>query len=291
MRKHILVSLFLLLLGMTTSVFAQSDSDLARLELSIWPEYDRRAVLVIYRAQLSGEVALPATVRLPIPVGVGEPHAVAYAGATGELINAPFERSLDGEWATITLETESSTIWLEYYTDLTIVDQERSFQVEWPEGWPAGEVAYEVQQPLGAAELTIAPAPVAERTGPDSLTYYTGSLAQAAVGEGGTISVGYNRSLDTLTVDLLTANSAAAAPARASPEWLVPAAIGLGLVAIAAGAAVLWRGRRPRGRRALRQETKPSPRPKNQVFCHNCGQRAQNGDRFCRNCGTELRQP
>ena len=56
---------------------AQGGANLERLEIAIWPEYDRPSALVIYKARLDTSVDLPAVVRLPIPASVGAPHAVA----------------------------------------------------------------------------------------------------------------------------------------------------------------------------------------------------------------------
>jgi hypothetical protein len=33
----------------------------------------------------------------------------------------------------------------------------------------------------------------------------------------------------------------------------------------------------------------PASKAKEAYFCHNCGQPATAGDRFCRSCGTELK--
>jgi len=43
---------------------------------------------------------------------------------------------------------------------------------------------------------------------------------------------------------------------------------------------------KPRKRRSPRTEAGGG----NEVYCHQCGTRAQKGDRYCRACGTKLRR-
>lgn len=293
MRNWILLGVTLLLLGAAPRALAQSPPPLEQVELSIWPEYDRRAALVIYRVRLADDLALPATVSLPIPTAVGEPHAVAYADPSGSLINAEYERTVDGDWAAISLEAETPSLWLEYYTDLTFANSTRTFTVRWPATWPVGELTYEIQQPLGAGEVSVSTGVQAERTGQDGLTYYLGSLGVVGDGEGAVIDLRYDRSLDELTVDLLSSEGAVAQPTatgQSPPEWLVPAAIGVAVLVLGGGTVYWFSQRGVRARPAPRKPQRAAPKAESARYCHNCGHQAQAGDRFCRNCGTELRR-
>jgi hypothetical protein len=68
-----------------------------------------------------------------------------------------------------------------------------------------------------------------------------------------------------------------------TPNWaLYLAATGMALI----GIAMFWQvySNRQKARRA-----KPRAASAKTSFCHNCGQRNQKGDQFCRQCGTALK--
>ena len=68
----------------------------------------------------------------------------------------------------------------------------------------------------------------------------------------------------------------------------------LAVLVVAAGGAAAVYFLQPRSRRQPGRERHHKARAesagKADVYCHQCGARAQTGDRFCRVCGTELRQ-
>ena len=51
--------------------------ELEQLTVELWPEYDRSDVLVIYRAELSPQTALPAQLAFRLPGYIDGLHAVA----------------------------------------------------------------------------------------------------------------------------------------------------------------------------------------------------------------------
>jgi hypothetical protein len=65
---------------------------------------------------------------------------------------------------------------------------------------------------------------------------------------------------------------------------------GLGVLLILAGGLYFWQSSKgksaPRRRHRRREESSDG----GEVYCHQCGKRAQSGDRFCRTCGTRLRK-
>ncbi|HEY43329.1 MAG TPA: hypothetical protein G4O11_05025, partial [Anaerolineae bacterium] len=178
--RYLFLPLILLGALMSTSAEAQTEAEIDRLEVSLWPEYDRSAVLVIYRVQLSPETPLPAIVSLPIPAGVGEPHAVATRSEGGELLLADYTRQVMGDWSMVTVVTDSLHVRLEYYDPLTFVGQYRSYSFIWPGGLDLGAFLYEVQQPLGASNLGITP-PGEASVGEDGLIYFKKDLGPQPV--------------------------------------------------------------------------------------------------------------
>jgi hypothetical protein len=286
---------------------AQASPALQRVEIALWPEYDQRAMLVIYRVTLDEATALPATISIPIPARVGEPAAVAQQGGDGVLILANYTRQApEGEWASLAIQTENPRIQIEYYDTLSIEADQRAYTFTWPEGLPVGELAFEVQRPFGVSSMQIAPVPAAERVGPEGLTYYTGSLGAPDGAAEVRLELGYTASPSGLTVDALPATTGNETPAIGSAEpsgqssaWLAwaPWAIGaLGAILLAVGAVLFLRSRgEDGGGRRLKHRSLDRPADgsatidASTVFCHSCGTPAGVSDVFCRKCGTRLR--
>lgn len=249
---------------------------------------------MIYRFQLEAETPLPAVVELPIPASVGEPNAVAWQNADQALFDAAHTIEVAGEWATVRIEMEQSrTGQLEYYSDLEIADDLRSFRFDWPGGIQIEALAYEVQQPVTATDLTIGPEPDRQSSGPFGLTYHLAELGPQAAGVSWAIELRYRKPDAILSVEALQPlgePGAATSPTSESPAVLPWLLGGLGVAAAAGGIAYYLRSRpapaAPRRRRGASVEPTLEA---SAIFCHQCGSKAQVSDRFCRNCGTRLR--
>jgi hypothetical protein len=274
------------------------------LEVALWPEYDRSGVLIIYRALLPSDVPLPTNVSLPIPAGVGEPHAVAIFGPDGALLDAEYTREVEGEWAIITLETESLGVWLEYYDVLITEQQERKFEFLWPGGLALGTFAYEIQQPVGSSDIMLTPLGGGQ-LGQDGLFYYRREFGPATAATSFVINLTYSKPTPALSVELLAQSPSLVRPATTeggTPDlgvWLPWAIGGFGVVLMVVGVLYLLRLRReeavlsPRSRRrrpARRVAQDHDEIDASPVFCHQCGLQAGVSDRFCRRCGEPLRQ-
>lgn len=279
-----------------------------QLEIALWPEYDRAAVLVIYRIFLAEGTSLPAQVSLPIPEEVGEPNAVAWQDATGDLFIAAYEREVSGNWAVITLETESRLAQLEFYLDIDFEGSQRSFSFTWPGGYSAEKLTYEIQEPVDASDLTIDPPADSSAPGAFGLNHSRADLGPLFPTSEFSIEFSYIKTSDTLSVDAVVPSaplptSPSVMPTGGTPDvsellpWIVGGAGGL-LILVAAILFVRYRreqtkvqpSRKPHrgGRQPAEQppaEMEPSP-----VFCHNCGAKASASDFYCRRCGTQLRR-
>ncbi len=295
LRPSILALLCALLLA--PMAFAQEAQRVVRLEIALWPEYDRSAVLVIYRAELPPDTSLPATVQLPIPAGVGEPHAVASSGPSGELLNAPFTRRVEGEWATIAIETNSRIVWLEFYQDLTRQDDRRSFTFVWPGGVEVESVAYELQQPFDASNVEAVPSPESQRLGEDGLLYFQRELGPAEATGELTIQISYSKPTAGLSADFLQPVSPLGRPETTQGDTTdfsqaLPLIAG-GALAVLVGLGGLYYFRlrpRPAPARRRRRPARKAELDPATTYCHNCGTAADLSDRFCRNCGERLRR-
>lgn len=201
-----------------TRLPATPAAKLERLEVSLWPEYDRLAMLVLYRATLAPQAKLPATVMLPIPAMAGMPHAVATRAADGRLLNAQFTREVDGEWARIVILTDNPAVQLEYYAELATDGAKRRFAFAWPGGPEIGALTLEVQQPPAATRLTLAPPATSQSVHDDGLTYHRADLGALGAGATAGLEVTYEKPTAALT----TPPSAASAPPQSGAAPAAP---------------------------------------------------------------------
>lgn len=291
MRRLSLLAV-ILLLALPGAAAGQDALQFSSFVVSLWPEYDRRAMLVIYQAELAPEVPLPAQVNLSIPAEVGTPHAVAVAEENGNLINAPFETSEQGAWTILTVQAQSRRVWIEYYDEITFDGEAREFSYRWPGTHLVQSFAYEVLRPPGVEGMAISPVPTGQRTDSRDLIYQTGSLGPVPAGEAVTLELSYRRSTEQLTVDAVGASTGpadATSPVSSSVLWWPFAAAGALLLSLMGGYLFWWR---PRHREESPRKRKPAERPeraRGARFCHACGLEVQPGDRFCRRCGAEVR--
>jgi hypothetical protein len=148
--------LVLMLLPLTGA--AQGVPQVSSIEIAIWPEYDQPAALVIYQVRLAEDVKTPAIVTVPIPAEVGDPHAVAAWYPDGSLDdNVTWSSSRQGDWSLITVTTDTSGIWLEFYDELTIEGDKRSYAFTWPGDLATDSLTFEVLHPVGAREVRVTP--------------------------------------------------------------------------------------------------------------------------------------
>jgi hypothetical protein len=290
-----------LLLAIPSVAAAQTASSVDSVQVSLWPEYDRREVLVIYRVALPSTAELPAQVRLLIPADSPDLTAAAYREASGELVNAPRTRT-DGDQAdVIEVEADGTEVQIEFYLPLEISGDLRRFAFAWPGGLATDDFSYEVQQPLGAAGMQVEPAATSRTTDSLGLTYYQIELGAQTADARPEVSFSYNNSSSLLSADAVAPSGGLATPAPAAgpqvdlrgllPWILLVAGVGL----IAAGVVYFVRTRsedrppRPRHRAPKAQPVDGDRVDASPVFCHNCGAQATASDRFCRQCGTALR--
>jgi hypothetical protein len=305
MPGKISILTFLLLLCLPWSTYAQQAVTLSEAEVSLWPEFDRPTMLVIYRLTLSPQVALPAAMRLRIPAAAGAPNAVAARQPDGSLINIPHKEKEAGEWTWVEFQATTPELQIEYYDPGLVKDgQSRHFEYYWPGDYAVDAFTVEVQQPVGASQMSIKPGMVSTQPGEDGLTYYlvdVGSLVEELPIQ---LTVDYEKSDDQLSSDNVPVEPSGPLDATASGRktmtsvlpWLLG---GLGLLLIVGGGLWYWQSGRgqeqpkkeihPRRKVSERSETGVDSSESGFVYCHNCGKRASAGDRFCRSCGTQLR--
>jgi hypothetical protein len=311
MKRFIIICfVFIIILGWISlfKVEAQTNQTIEWLEVALWPEYDRHAVLVIYRAKLAEDTTLPAQVRLPMSAIVGEPFAVAWQNGEGRLLVADYMMETQGDWSVVTLTAGSLFVQLEYYMDYELSGLDRKFIFEWPEGYPIESLSYEVQQPLTASSVLLNPAPEQTVTRNDGLSYYLAELGPVLTNSSLSIELNYSNPDNELTADNTTTPSPFSIGSPVTAEGGTPDILqilpwllgGLGLILVLVGGLLYMQSRREpmkvRGKRETRSkirgakvEDKSGVDP-SIIYCHQCGTRASVSDRFCRHCGVPLRR-
>jgi len=287
---------------------AQGPLRFAELEVDLWPEYDRTDVLVIYKVKLTSDVQLPADVTLKIPADAGEPFAVAVRQVDGALLNATYERQVEGNWALITITATMPEIQLEYYDpQIKIDDRNRNYTYVWPGDYAVEAMRIVVQEPVGASQMNIEPDLGSfSQVQNDPMRYYLMDVGAPKANENVSVAVSYSKDTDILSIESLQIQPSAPIDGNdgSGPSGIVtylPWIIGgLGVLLLAGGGLWYWR------LNAVQSSAPPKKRRKNKgpikspeqisaangkdgVFCHQCGKRSATGDRFCRSCGAKLR--
>jgi len=301
-KKIVLIFLFALFVSIYPAN-AQDTPSFDTLTIDLWPEYDRPSMLVIYKAELSPEVSLPAEVTLRIPVEAGQPAVVAVGPDARSVADAVFETQLMGEWLEVSFIATTPAIQFEYYDPRLIKDGTvRSYDFTWPGDYDVKKLVLQAQQPLGAMNLTVSP--LMGRMIQDQVGFTYDIIDVGELGQGETFNLGmsYEKESDSLSVESLQIQPSATITPGSSNIfsldqpwiWFL---IALGVVLIVGGAYWYWRtgqeDAQPQQKRRQRRSSGAGqagvPAGKT-VYCHQCGKRAQPGDVFCRTCGTQLRR-
>jgi hypothetical protein len=269
----------------------------ARLEIDVWPEYDRPSVLVILRGELPEGSTLPTAISLRIPTSAGRPAALASApSATAGLLSLGYEiADVQVDFTTVTFATPDRFFHLEFYDTLPIDNQDRSYRYVWPGDLAVGELVAQLQEPAGATGLSVEPELGAGVVGADGLSYREASLGAFEKDETLTIDVQYAKADPRSSAEILGlpgvdpgAPDGDSDSGRGLSSWLLVAAAGVA-VAVAASVIVLWWRRWLASRAAPRGGTRAERRRRgyesDDLTCGHCGNPLRPGDRFCPSCG------
>jgi len=240
-RKPTLLKTLAFVAGIFLATAATAQVRLERLEVVLWPEYDRPAVLVILNATLSADTELPAIVPMPMPTAAGAPHAVAKQGPNGNLLVAQHSVEVDGDWSTIKVLTDSPSIRLEYYAPFASTDAQRRHRFYWPQGIAIDQLYYEVLHPVGATNMSLTP-PADGAVEADGLTFYRAELGPRPGSEPFSITFAYAKQAPTLSSPAVQAAPPVAVvqPATATEgqgagrsfDWVPLALVGLAAIVV-----------------------------------------------------------
>jgi hypothetical protein len=175
--------------------------------IRVWPEYDKKAVLVIMNLTLPAEVPLPATLRFAVPAG-------ATIAGIGEIDpNGEFTYNYGedyppvepgAEWDIATIEVKSyRKLQIDYYYDPGLPQGagQRSFPLLAQMPLDVGALLLHVQHPAGATDFAIQPPLDATGQSDDGFTYSVGSYTDVESGSTLGHTVSYYKPDGSLSVD------------------------------------------------------------------------------------------
>jgi hypothetical protein len=296
MRKVLLLLSLWIVLLVPFSVHAEGNLHFSLVTVDIWPEYDRPAVLMIYHITLAHDTVLPASLSLRIPSDA-DINAVAVVDVSGNLINAPYDKTIQTPWSVLTINTSSPQLQVEYYTALVKEGTTRHIVFNWPGDYAVEKLEVNFLRPLGAGSPTISLPPVDTSPGQDGLTNYRIEATDLLPEKSFTLTVDYQRQTDALSISSLPVQAVSTpgpdTPGHVSMTGILPwvlAAIGLLLIVAGIVGFVAWQ----RGGQDVKPVNRGGDHNKDGeekfIYCQQCGKRAQPGDVFCRTCGTRLKR-
>ena len=287
MRRFFLLLAAAFFLAAVTPARAQEEVEsLAWLTVELWPDYDRPQMLILMTGAVPNDQLLPAAVSVPLPEDATI-NAVARITDDNALIDDVEYTTAEGS---LTLNTPDRRFRVEYYAPYANSGGRRSYTFNWQAGLTVNELAVTVQEPEEATSLDVEPAPLEVVSGFEDFNYHNLPPETVPAGTSYAVTVAYE-----------TEDGGSLLQGVNWPVMLAAGGSFLGLLALAWqmwGERVRLSGRRRRKPRPAPRTTPPrtdakgkrkGKRSQQAKFCHQCGEQAQLGDRFCRNCGTQLK--
>lgn len=294
LHKWFLFPLLFALLITPFPASAQQGIAFNNFTVQLWPEFDQPSMLVIYDFSLAEGTPLPVDVTLRIPANANI-IAVAYADSGG-LLNAPYQEPVSvGDWQTLTLIVDTQTTYhIEYYAPLTTANTQRNYAYLWPGDYAVNTLDVSVKVPVDTTEITTDP-PMTDVTPTGSAQRFLAwATRDLNAGDQVAIQLTYTKTSDRLSVSdqpLETGIVDENTRGRISLNNYLPYILGgLGVLLILVGGVYFWQTSKGKPAPRRRHRSRENDSDAEEVYCHQCGKRAQANDRFCRTCGTRMRR-
>ena len=296
MRNLLSLLTLLIFLLIPVRVGAQGEVHFSKVSVDIWPEYDQPAVLMIYRIALAPNTPLPVSLTVRIPSNA-QINAVAINDPTSGLINATYTNIVQGQWSVLNISANSLQVQVECYTPLVKNGTGRHVVFDWTSDYAVDTLEINFLRPLGAMGVSISQPPLSTGPGQDGLTNYLIQTASVAAGQPFNLTIDYQRQSDALSNSGQSIQAVSTpgpdTPGRVSMTGILPWVLaGIGLFLIGAGVFgfVTWQRGSQGSAKDRRHAVHRKEGDDENIYCHQCGKRAQPGDVFCRTCGTRLRK-
>jgi hypothetical protein len=274
-----------------------ADLRIARLQLSIWPEYDDPRVLIIIRGELAPGVAYPTHVTLPIPKGA-ELIGAGMISELGELLLHP-HRVIPGDASdSLEITLPSPGFFAELYFDpFEASGDAKRFGYTFEAPYPINQFDVDIQKPYTASEFGTEPPAMAQETEGRDTTYHRFAYRDVAAGQPTTFTVSYVKTDPQPSVPKAGSPPAADSPAARGPQdrLLIYFGILAGVTAAYVLGTLLWIAYRRRRAAPTSPETQPLPltapsvpppaAPAAANFCSHCGRALDADYAFCPGCG------
>ncbi len=306
MKKITPLLLFITLLFIPLAIHAQEDrTDLAHVEVALWPDFDDPSMLVLITGTMPEDAELPADVTVPLLDGYSR-LVVARITDDGNMVD---DLELLETTNSVTFSSPEPRFRIEYYAPYTADDDQRQLDFSWESpNLDVDTFQVTVQRPAAATEMTIVPEAVGEVVAQNTgLTEYLLPAQPIPAGTMYEVSVNYGVNSRLLSRDLINDSSlpvaddngggagetAVSEPNSAAENndtlVLIFGIIGILLITIAATWYIAT------SRSSNKTPSKPRPnrskkkRSKAVIFCHECGSSLTTKAAFCASCGTAVK--
>lgn len=304
MRKWFLILVMAALLAFPSFAFAQGQIAIRSVTMEFWPEYDTADMLVINSIVLSEDTALPAQLDVRIPADA-DLHTVAVGKSSKSVSDQDIDCTEkkgcvtreDGDWLVVSITATGPAIRIEYYDRNLKKDGDlRSYSYRWLSDYSVVDFVVVFQEPFDATQFKSSLSLQDDGVNPNNnFQYYSSNVGTVPAGNEFTFDVSYQKATDALSVSRLEIQPVVVdedTPGRVSLNNYLPYIIGgLGVIMIVGG--FLYFRQSGRGTVSKKSRRRRAEHEENEsgVYCAQCGTRARGGDRFCRTCGSRIRQP
>jgi hypothetical protein len=209
MVKRIVALCFWIVIQLIGPQYQQSETaTFNSVKVSLWPEYDRRAVLVNYQLELSPSVPLPFEIQLRVPQTSMLPFKLSFQAWDGIYYDMSYTTEIIAEERWLSFSVPSRKIIVEYYDSALIVNsEERSYDYMWPADYSTDAFEMTIQLPALASQLRVKPQFGLLQVNTNNLVEYSGSMGTIPKNAPFSVTLTYEKPTDVLTQLLLPLHS------------------------------------------------------------------------------------
>jgi len=302
-KKYLKVFIFFLLTLIMCSFWlpaaAQTPTPIAidNLQISFLTENDHENMWVVYTIELAPTVSLPDEMSLTLPIDT-QILDVTNQIQENQFVSLAVEETITGGYKELNFSPAAHSIQVAY-TDpnLSIQDNQRSFDFQWQSKYPVKTLMVYIRQPSSASQITTSPVLSPRIDQVEGFMYYTGEFSPVPAKVPFNLTLMYNIHSDDQVDNTPVVRAAAPIDDTTPGKTPSPMSVVIWLIIVAMAAVILlgiyywWFQSREtdESERVVKGVGILNPE-KQAVFCHECGMHARFRDHFCSNCGTELRK-